>query len=375
MIYFDNAATGGVKPGAVINAVVNVLKKLSVNAGRSSHTPAVEALALITSVREQAAAYFGAPAAENVIFTKNCSEALNMAILGTAREGGEILLTANEHNSVIRPCFELERMGKVRLKVIAPEENGGVCAETVEKYITERTYLVCVNYVSNVTGGTSQVREIAGLCRGKGILSLVDCAQSGGHLPMDMRGWGVNLVSAACHKGLLSPQGLGLLCINDAEVRPLLYGGTGTESQSVYQPAALPEALECGTLNLPAIGGLDAAFKFLRVNEEKMKSSLRHVFRLLYDGLKKNPTVTVYSYPNECGIVSFLANGYDSVYVGDVLSSKFGIAVRAGLHCAPLAHKAAGTLQSGLVRASLSPFNTAAEVKSFLDAVDFITYN
>ena len=375
MIYFDNAATSGFKPQCVIAAVTGCLKKLSVNAGRSSHKKSIEALRLITRTREQVAEMFGVNCCENVIFTKNCTEALNIAILGTVREGGEVIITSNEHNSVVRPCYELERQGKIRVKVAHPAENGRLEAGAIEELITEKTYLVCVNHISNVTGGTADIEGIARLCREKGLLLLVDAAQSAGHVNIDMRKSGIHMLACAAHKGLLAPQGLGLLCFDGVGINPIMYGGTGTESHNIYQPSLPPEALECGTLNLPAIAGLNAAVEYIEKNKKKLEDDLEEVFSYIFRGLNENPMVKVYSFPNKAGIISFLVGGYNADFVGDILNQKYDIAVRAGLHCAPLVHRRLGILKSGLVRASLSSFNTIQEAKTFLNAIDNITYN
>jgi cysteine desulfurase family protein len=374
MIYFDNAATSGFKPAEVVNAVTLCLRKLSANAGRSSHKLSIEALKLITDTREQARAFFGVGCTENVIFTKNCTEALNIAILGTVKEGGEIIITSNEHNSVIRPCYELEKRKMIKVKIAHPGEDGCVTAQTIEKLITKDTYLVCVNHVSNVTGGTSDIKGIAAVCKDKGIMLLVDAAQSSGHIDINMTENGITMLATAAHKGLLAPQGLGLLCYNDVKINPIMFGGTGTESHSIYQPEEPPEALECGTLNLPAIAGLNAAFKYIAENKIRLAENLENNFKYLYRALNENPMVNVYSYPNRCGIISFLLNGYNSDYISDILNGKYDIAVRAGLHCAPLVHTHSGTLKTGLVRVSLSAFNTITEIKTFLSAIDNILY-
>ena len=375
MINFDNAATSGFKPPCVINAVVNCLKKLSVNAGRSSHKLSIEALRLITSTREQIAGMFGAGGCENVVFTKNCTEALNIAILGTVKEGGEVIITSNEHNSVVRPCYELERQGIIRVKVAHPAGNGRLGPGEIEELISEKTYLVCVNHVSNVTGCTADIEGIARLCRSRGLLLLVDAAQSAGHVDIDMAKSGIHMLACAAHKGLLSPQGLGVLCFDGVEINPIMYGGTGTESHNIYQPDLPPESLECGTLNLPAIAGLNAAIDYMSKNKEKLREDLYQVFSHIFRSLNENPMVKVYSYPNKAGIISFLVNGYNADYIGDMLNDSYNIAVRAGLHCAPLVHKRLETLKTGLVRVSLSPFNTMQEAKIFLNAIDNITYN
>ena len=375
MIYFDNAATSGLKPDSVINAVAHTLKNLSVNAGRSSHKLSIEALKLITQTREISAEFFGVEACENVIFTKNCTEALNIAILGTVKEGGEIIISSNEHNSVIRPCFELEKAGKIKLKVVNPDENGCVTAEIIENSLSDKTYMVCVNHVSNVTGGTADIEGIAQLCRKNKILFLCDCAQSGGHIDINMQKSKIDIIACAGHKGLLAPQGTGLLCFNRVKINPVIFGGTGTESHNVYQPQDYPESLECGTLNLPGISGLNASLKFIIENKNRLYASLENNFKLLYNALKRNALIKIFSFPNKCGIISFLISGYDSVYIGDYLNNKYNIAVRAGLHCAPLVHKNSNTLKSGLVRVSLSPFNTTAEIQTFIEAIESITYN
>lgn len=376
MIYFDNAATGGFKPESVVSAVCKTLRDLSVNAGRGSHRGALKALELITDTRIRAAEYFNIHLPENVIFTKNCTESLNLAILGTVKEGGEVIITSNAHNSVIRPLSELQRRGRISLKILYPQSPGAsITAREIEHFITNRTYMVVVNHVSNVTGAMADLQSIGNLCKEHSIMLLCDAAQSAGQIDIDMQKYSINLLACAGHKGLYAPQGIGLLLINGANVNPIMFGGTGTDSHSMFQPSEYPESLESGTLNLPSIAGLNAGLKFLTENKSKLTSALSANYKLLIGMLLQNNKLRVYSTQNQCGIFSFLVHGYDSVETCEILSDKYDIAVRGGLHCAPLVHKHLSTLSTGLVRVSLSAFNTPAEIYTFVDAISAMSLN
>ena len=221
--------------------------------------------------------------------------------------------------------------------------------------------------LSNLTGGKTDLAGVGAFCRSQGIFFLVDGAQGGGHLPIDMEKQHIDALALAGHKGLLAPSGCGVLLVKKGVTPlPLLYGGTGVESHLLDQPAALPESLESGTLNLSAIAGLNEGIKFLQEHRIRMQESLIRLTERLWFGLRRLPEVTLYSRPNSAGIVSFAVEGFSSDQIADRLGNTYGIAVRSGLHCAPLAHRHLGTLENGLIRASLSSFNTESEVDYFL---------
>ena len=369
MIYLDNAATTFFKPVSVINAVSNSLKYLSANPTRSSHSLAVRAGILVEETRELAAKEFGC-SPEKVIFTMSCTDALNTAIFGTVKRGGHIVTTALEHNSVLRPLMRLRQLGIIDYTAVNPLGGGFVTPEQINAAIRPNTYMIIVNHVSNVTGACQPVSDIGYLADKLGLLFLVDGAQSIGYMPVNMKTDKISMLSAAPHKGLHAPQGLGLLMINgDVKVQPMRYGGTGTESTKP-QPTVLPEALESGTLPTPAVAGLNAALKWHAEGFKDMRKKLNGLFWYTMSELKKMHKITVYT-PDESinNIISFSIKGMSSADAGNILSDEYDICVRSGLHCAPLIHKHYGTLGNGMVRVGLGVDNDINELNFFLQAV------
>lgn len=371
MIYFDNSATSGVKPECVIQAAVNTMKHISANPGRSGHSLSLTAGMLVYATRKKAAQLLGIPDPERIVFTLNCTQALNTAILGSVIGGGNVVTTALEHNSVLRPLFELQRAGRITVSVVPPNEQGIVTAEALERAVTPRTYLMVVNHISNVTGVVNPIDAIGKLCRKRNIKLLVDGAQSVGYGDIDMIEQNIDLLSVAPHKGLHALQGVGILAMAPGiELKPVLYGGTGTESESVLQPVELPEALESGTLPTPAIAALNAAITHNQKTRAESRRKLRELSAYIVENLLRIPGVTVYTPPNVyTGVIAFNISGIGSMDVGNILSSQYDIAVRGGLHCAPLVHRHLGTLQTGIVRASVNGDNTFGEAEFFLRAV------
>lgn len=374
MIYLDNAATGGFLPRPVTEAVAEALAHPA-NPGRSAHEAALRALSKVTEARSELADAMGFYDPARVIFTKNCTEALNLALLGTLRRGGHVVSTVLEHNSVLRPLAELSRKGLIRFSLAEPDADGKIGVAQILPLLRPDTYLLAVTACSNVTGGGGDLEELGALCRARGILFLVDGAQAAGHFPLKMMNWGIHLLALPGHKGLLGPQGTGALLF-DASVplRPVSFGGTGTDSASVYQPSLPPEAFESGTLNLPGLSGWAAGLKFLKENRASLHRRMADLSAELYAGLREIPGLTLFSVPNSCGIFSFLLEGQTSSETADQLARE-GICVRGGLHCAPKAHEFLRTTERGLVRASLSPFNTQTEIAAFLKALDRIRHN
>lgn len=368
MIYFDNAATGGFKPRAVYDALSTVAKYLSANPGRSGHRLSVTGAKILCSCRELAAESFNC-SPDRVIFTKNCTEALNVAILGTVKEKKTAITTVFEHNSVLRPLHELQKKGRIFLDIVSPDRNESI-ARAIEEKITPDTYLVAVTAVSNVTGESLPIKEIGKICKKYGLLFLVDGAQGGGHVPLNMKENDINLLALAGHKGLFGVMGSGALLISDeTEVAPLITGGTGTESFNLLQPDNYPERLEAGTLNLPAVAALCEGLRYLKENFYNFSELLCEKTSKLIKALSAIPDVKCFSKPNPAGIVSFSVLNKDSADVADVLDKEYDVAVRGGLHCAPLAHRYLGTEGGGLVRASLAVQNSAGEADYFIRAI------
>lgn len=375
MVYFDNSATSGVKPESVINAVSASLKHLSANPGRSGHSLALKTGMLVHNTRKKAAELLGVSDLERIIFCLNCTQALNTAILGTVVNGGNVVTTALEHNSVLRPLFELQRMGKITVTVVAPNSKGIIETDAIYKAINGRTYLVAINHVSNVTGAVAPVFEIGKLCKKLGLMFLVDGAQSVGYGDVFVDEYNIDFLAVAPHKGLHAPQGIGILAIGkNAKIKPLIYGGTGTYSESVFQPSGLPESLESGTLPTPSIAGLNAAIVWNNKHRLAGQIKLTEVSAYALERIKSLKNITVYTPENTFnGMVSFNINHLGSMEVCNILSDEYDIATRGGLHCAPLVHKHLGTLNQGIVRASLSFENTFAEVHSFIKAISEIS--
>lgn len=376
MIYFDNSATGGVKPDGVINAAQNAMRFLSANPGRSGHSLSLKAGMLVYDTRKKAARLLGAPDPERVIFPLNCTQALNTAILGSVISGGNVVTTANEHNSVLRPLFELQRAGRITVSVVSPEQNGAVSVQAIERAVTPRTYMVAVNHISNVTGAVAPIDEIGKFCRKRKLLFLVDGAQSVGYGELDMTEQNIDMLAVAPHKGLRALQGVGILALGpDVQLHPTLFGGTGTQSESVFQPDELPEALEAGTLPTPAIAALNAAITHNQKTRAESRRKLRELSAYLLEMLPRIAGIHIYTAPETYnGMVSFTIDGIGSMDACNILSSQYDIAVRGGLHCAPLVHRHLGTLQSGIIRASLGSENTFGEADFFLRAVREIAH-
>ncbi len=372
MIYFDNAATTRFKPKCVIKAFSSELSN-SANGGRSGHKDAVNTALRISKVRETLSSLFSA---DEIIFTKNCTEALNLAIFSATAKGGHVVTTVNEHNSVLRPLFKLEREKKISLSVVNPDANLAICPEHIARIITPKTVLVAVNAISNVTGAVADINAIGKICAEKGVPFLVDGAQAVPHLKINMKEDNITFLGCAGHKGFHAPQGTGFLAINgEFKMSPLLYGGTGTSSDSVYQPYSLPETLEAGTLNSPGIIALGEGAKWTYKNLDKIREKIEEISSVLLGGLKAMKTLEVYTPDGSLsGVISFNIKGKESTEVGDILSDKYRVAARTGLHCAPLIHNHLGTLDRGAVRLSVGYNNTLNEAAYIVDCIKKISF-
>ena len=368
MIYFDNAASGFYKSARSVAAAEYAVKELSVNAGRSGHGLSTEAEKLIYEARAVLSKTFDNGRIGRVILTSGCTEALNFALLGIVAKGREIISTVTEHNSVLRPLYALERRG-YELKFARFSSAPFITANDLLPLVSDRTAFVVMNAVSNVTGYKNEYELIGAELKKRDIPFVVDGAQAAGHIPIDMKASGINALAVAGHKGLGSVQGVGALLFDESvEIEPILFGGSGNETfESV--PSCYPERLEAGTHALPAIlslgEGVKAAVSKLSTNAETL---LRYTDILIRE-LSLIEGVRLYSGVNACGIVAFSIDGLDSLSAAERLWNEYGVAVRGGFHCAPLLHKQLKTDEDGLIRASLSSYNTTAEISTFLKAI------
>ncbi len=349
MIYFDNAATSCPKPLCVVKAVKNALEHYSANPGRSGHTSSVRVAEKIYGVREKTAEFFGCESPENVIFTANCTEAVNFVLKGVLCQGDHLIISNLEHNAVARPAYKLEGRG-VKLSIF--DAFAKDLEAEIERHITPKTKMLFCLHASNVCGKVLTIEKIGKLCKKRGILFGVDAAQSGGVLPIDMKKCGIDFLCVAAHKGLFAPMGTGILIAMAPIAETVLEGGTGSNSISLEQGNDMPEMLESGTVNVPGIFGICAGIDFVKrrgidnIREHEIKLCER-LCRRLYG--QKGIKVIGFEEEIRVPVVSFLVDGMDSNEVAAFLSSK-NIAVRAGLHCSPLAHKTLGTEKTGTVR-------------------------
>lgn len=369
MIYLDNAATTDYKPPQVINAVNDCLTKYPYNPNRSGRQ-SVQLQQALTATRQKISLLVNCDQSR-VIFTHGCTDALNTAILGTARRG-HIVISCAEHNSVARPVMRLKERGFADVSVIEPDTNGNFSVESLSKVVRKDTYLFCLTHASNVTGQRHDIAPLGRFCRQNGIVFLVDCAQSMGYFCPDMQNDCVDIVAFGAHKGLHAMQGAGALAFGNVRIRPVCFGGTGTDSHLLTQPEGLPEALESGTLPTPAIMAMSAGIDWWLNNAKQNEQNVRRAQELILEGLKRIDGVKIYSQPNQSGIVSFNVKNLDSNFVADVLAERFDVAVRGGLQCAPLMHKHLGTLNSGIVRASTSCVTTQKDCFALLDGVEYL---
>ncbi len=368
MIYFDNAATGGRKPDAVLTAVQSAIKTCA-NPGRSGHKLSLSCATLVLSCRNALNDYFDGDGFERVIFTKNCTEALNLALFGVLRKGDHVIATCMEHNSVLRPLEHLKKAGKVSYDICPLDHTGNIRPETLAALVRPNTRLVAVTTASNVTGTIPPIKAIRAALP-QDVLLLCDGAQGCGHIDVKMKGAGIDLLSVAGHKGMLGIQGSGALLFSErVELRPLLFGGTGSMSLSLDMPDFYPDGLEAGTLAYPAILSLLEGVRHLTFHEKEIARRCLELSAYCIQGIRKLPAYTLFSSPNPCGIVAFSHKQLQSEYIADKLSTKYGIAVRGGLHCAPLMHDALKSADGGLVRASFSAYNSEREIDRMLAAL------
>ncbi len=372
MIYFDSAATTLEKPNTVPAATAYAMTHLA-SPGRGGYSAGMRAAEVIYRCRELAAQMFHVPDPERVVLTGNATHGLNLAIHAMTRPGAVVLISGYEHNAVTRPLCGRQNL---RVKVAAgPLFDPDGVYEAFERELTDEVDVVVCNHVSNVFGFIQPVERIAALCRRRRVPLIVDASQSAGVLPVNMEAWGASFVAMPGHKGLYGPQGTGLLLCG-AKTQPLLYGGTGSLSLRQDMPDFLPDRLEAGTQNVCGAAGLLAGMRF--VNQRgvgRIHDYECQLCRRMMDRLAGIPGIRVFRGDgHQTGVVSFVHDQMDCETMGELLGRR-GIAVRAGLHCAPLAHQTAGTAESGTVRISFSAFNTMRQVEQSACAIKEIVKN
>lgn len=370
MIYLDNAATTLRKPPCVIDAVVRAMTTLG-NSGRSAHEESLTASRIIYDAREAAAALFGCPRADHVAFTANSTEALNIAIGGLFSSGDHVISTDCEHNSVLRPLYRLEGAD---VSFVPADRLGRVRYDDFAALIRPNTRAIVCTHASNLTGNLLDIGRIGRLAHERGLLFVVDASQTAGTVEIDMECQHIDVLCFTGHKSLMGPQGTGGLCVRPGvEIRPFKVGGTGVQTYLPQQPREYPTRLEAGTLNGHGIAGLMAAMDYIRsVGRETIRSHELALARRFYEGAANTPGVTVYgdfSSWDRAPIVTLNIRDYDSSQVSDVLAQDYGIATRAGAHCAPRLHRALGTVERGAVRFSFGWMNTEEETDAALAAV------
>ena len=366
MIYFDNAATTMQKPPCVVQAVTEAMCSLG-NSGRGVHSGALSASRIIYNTRSAIAQLFGAESPDRIAFTANATQALNMAIKGILNPGDHVVTTVLEHNSVLRPLYEMEKRG-VELTVLPADSLGNICYEDLEKAIKANTRLIVTTHGSNLTGNLLDIERIGSLAKKHNLLYLVDASQTAGVVEIHVQKMHVDILCFTGHKGLLGPQGTGGIYVREGvQIRPLLSGGSGVQTYLRSHPSQMPTALEAGTLNGHGIAGLGAAVQYLQdIGLGTIHAKEQELMMEFYQAVKEIPGIKVYGdfrSINRCAIVSLNIRDYDSGEVSDALSENYGIATRPGAHCAPLMHKALGTVEQGAVRFSFSHYNTKDEIK------------
>ena len=366
MIYFDNAATGGFKPDGVVQATASAIRT-GANPGRSGHKLSLACAERVYACRKTVAEFFGAPSPDRVAFTKNCTEALNIALLGTLKKGDRVISTVAEHNSVLRPLHYLKSQG-VEVVLAPLTEAGDIDTAYLIAEAKKGAKAVVITLASNVTGTSPDIAAVrAGIPADT--LLICDGAQACGHRKVNIKELGIDALAVAGHKGMLGIQGSGALVFSERfNPAPVSFGGTGSDSFSLDMPDFYPDRLEAGTISYPAIVSLGEGALYLKAHLFENRDRTTYLTDLLINGLNANRGVKLYSKANDCGIVAFNFKNMQSEIAAYRLSEEFSICVRGGLHCAPLMHKALSS--EGLVRASLSAFNNEREVDYFLRAAE-----
>ena len=377
-IYFDNSSTSFPKAPNVGRAMGEFIENGAFNINRGSYEGAYEAGSAVLDTREMLKDLFNCPNSKNVVFTPSVTYSLNFFIKGFLKPGDHVLVTSVEHNAVMRPLVQMEKLG-VEFDAVPCDEEGGVTADDFRAYIKENTKAIITTHASNVCGTIIPIEEIGALCKEKGLVYAVDTAQTAGILNIDMQKANIDFLAFTGHKGLLGPQGIGGFIASDkleGLIDPVISGGTGSLSDSEEIPDFLPDRFESGTLNLPGIIGLHQALVYLKeARIDNMRNEKMEITKYFLDQVKEIEGVKVAgkkTVEGRLGVVSIDFEGFDNSIVSFYLSSKYKIMTRVGMHCAPRAHKTLKTFPQGTVRFSFSHFNTKEEVDVCIDSIKTI---
>ena len=379
MIYLDNAATTFPKPEAVYNAMMDCMKNYCANPGRAGHKLAMKAAREIYDTRENIAKLFNIDNPMNIVFTNNATDSLNLAIKGVVNKGDHIITTSMEHNSVIRPIKALEKIG-VENTIVQCDDQGFLNIDDLEKAIKPNTKLIVTTHASNVCGTLIDIKSISEIANKHNILYLIDASQTVGVYDIDLKDIKADMLAAPGHKGLLGPQGTGILYIREGlNIDILKEGGTGSRSEDLFQPDLLPDKYESGTHNTPGIVGLNEGVKFIfKEGIDKIKEHEEELCKYMLERLEEVPNIKIYG-PKDANkrasVISINIGNMDSGEITFLLDSEYDIATRSGIHCAPLAHKTLGTLEQGAVRFSIGYFNTKEEIDKAINALKEIAKN
>lgn len=373
MIYMDNAATTMHKPECVIEAVLAAMHSMG-NAGRGAHAASLDASRTIYGTREELANFFHAESPKQIVFTSNSTESLNTAIRGTIEARDHVITTEMEHNSVLRPLYDLADYG-VEVTILPADETGMICYDDFEKEIRPNTKAIVCTNGSNLTGNMIDVKRVGEIAKKHDLLFIVDASQTAGVYEIDVQDMQIDILCFTGHKGLLGPQGTGGMYVRSGlSVKPLKCGGSGVDTYNTHHPKEMPTALEAGTLNGHGIAGLGAGVGYIVENGiDKLREKELDMMWKFYNGVKDIPGVKVYGdfqTKRRCPIVALNIGDYDSSEVSDELLMTYDISTRPGAHCAPLMHKALGTVEQGAVRFSFSHFNTDEEVEIAIKAIE-----
>lgn len=377
MIYFDNAATTLHKPQEVIDAVIKAMTSMG-NAGRGNTSASMEASHIIFDTRENLAKLFNIKDSSRIAFTCNSTEALNIAIKGSLTTGDHVITTMLEHNSVLRPLYEMENKG-VELSIIQADKLGNISYDEIQSLIKNNTKSIVCTHGSNLTGNLVDIEKIGKICKEHNLLFIVDASQTAGVFPIDVEKMNIDILCFTGHKSLLGPQGTGGIFVKEGiEVTPLKSGGTGILTYSKTQPSIMPTHLEAGTLNGHGIAGLNAGIEFInKIGMKKIREKEENLMWRFYNKVKELPHIKIYgdfSKKERCPIVTLNIDNYDSGDIAEELLN-YGVATRAGGHCAPLMHEALGTIEQGAVRFSFGYFNTEEEVDEVIKIIKNIILN
>ncbi|WIF94107.1 aminotransferase class V-fold PLP-dependent enzyme [Caminicella sporogenes] len=374
-VYLDNGATSFPKAPGVAESMIYYINNVGCNINRGAYDTSYEAENVVFETRELICKLFNFDKPENVIFTKNITESLNILIKGLIKKGDHVIVSSMEHNAVMRPINSLVKKG-VEFSRVMCDEFGRLKSEDIKKYIKENTKAVIMTHASNVCGTVLDLEEVGKICRERNIKFIIDSAQTAGFLDLDYKKLGADAVAFTGHKGLLGPQGIGGFIINDnlvSEMESLIEGGTGSLSEYELQPDYMPDKFEAGTLNIPGIYGLNAALKYL--NKEGLEAIRQKELYLVKHFLEKINNIEGIrlvgknDIKDRTGVVSIDFKNHDNAEISYRLYKEFGIKTRCGLHCAPSAHKTLKTFPNGTVRFSFSHFNTVGEVNYTVDSI------